>query len=107
MVTQCLKNIKKNFKEAAMSEERDDLIILTDDDGNEESYSFLDLIEYDGCEYVVLYPEREDNDGTVEILRVEDLNEEEDAYLPVDSEEVLNAVFELFKEKNKDDFDFE
>jgi uncharacterized protein YrzB (UPF0473 family) len=90
-----------------MSEERDDLIILTDDDGNEESYSFLDLIEYDGCEYVVLYPEREDNDGTVEILRVEDLNEEEDAYLPVDSEEVLNAVFELFKEKNKDDFDFE
>jgi hypothetical protein len=55
----------------------------------------------------VLYPEREDNDGTVEILRVEDLNEEEDAYLPVDSEEVLNAVFELFKEKNKDDFDFE
>jgi uncharacterized protein YrzB (UPF0473 family) len=107
MVTQCLKNFKKNFKEATMSEERDDLIILTDDDGNEESYSFLDLIEYDGCEYVVLYPEREDNDGTVEILRVEDLNEEEDAYLPVDSEEVLNAVFELFKEKNKDDFDFE
>jgi uncharacterized protein YrzB (UPF0473 family) len=92
-----------------MSEERDDLIILTDDDGNEESYSFLDLIEYDGCEYVVLYPERDeaDDDGTVEILRVEDLNEEEDAYLPVDSEEVLNAVFELFREKNKDEFEFE
>lgn len=89
-----------------MSEERDDLIYLTDDDGNEEAYSFLDLIEYDGCEYVVLYPENEESDGTVEILRVEDLNEDEDAYLPVESDEVLNAVFEIFKEKNKDEFDF-
>ncbi len=90
-----------------MNEERDDLIYLTDDEGNEEAYSFLDLIEYEGCEYVVLYPEGDDNCDTVEILRVEDLNEEEDAYIPVESEEILDAVFNIFKEKNKEDFDFE
>jgi uncharacterized protein YrzB (UPF0473 family) len=92
--------------EEIMSDERDDLIYLSDDDGNEEAYSFLDLIEYDGCEYAVLYPENNNENETVEILRVEDLNEEEDAYLPVDSEEVLNAVFELFKDRNKDNFEF-
>ncbi len=105
MVTQMQTDFKYYFG-GYMSEKIEDLIYLTDDDGNEEAYSFLDLIEYEGCEYVVLYPEDESSDGTVEILRGEDLNEEEDAYLPVDSEEVLNAVFEIFKEKNKDEFEF-
>ena len=84
----------------------DDIIYLTDDDGNEEGYIFLDLIEYDGCEYAVLYPEEGDNDDTVEILRVEDLSDEEDVYLPVGSDEILNEVFELFKAKNKDEYVF-
>lgn len=89
-----------------MSEDNN-LIYLTDDEGNEEPYSFLDLVEYDGCEYAVLYPESGEDEGTVEILRVEDLNDDEDAYLPVESEEILDAVFELFKERNKDSLDFE
>lgn len=85
-----------------MNDEANELIYLTDDDGNEEAYTFLDLIEYDGCEYAVLYPENGEDDGTVEILRVEDLNDDEDAYIPVDSEETLDAVFEIFKQQNEE-----
>ena len=84
-----------------MSEENN-LIYLSDDDGNEEAYSFLDLIEYDGCDYAVLYPQEGEDEGTVVILRVEDLNEEEDAYIPVEEEDILDTVFELFKERNQD-----
>jgi uncharacterized protein YrzB (UPF0473 family) len=82
-----------------MSENENNIIYLTDDDGNRECYEVLDLVEYDGCEYIVLYPidpEVED-DGNVIIFQLEDLNAEEDAYIPVEDEETLQAVFEIFQ----------
>ena len=41
------------------------------------------------------------------ILQVEDTDsDEEESYVSVEDEEVLNKVFEMFKEKFKDEFDF-
>ena len=96
-----------------MSEERgmeelDNVIILEDEDGNPVSMEFLDLIEYEGEEYVVLYPcEEEEQDGEVVILQIAETDDpEEEAYVSTDDEETVNAVFELFKEKFKDQFNF-
>ena len=51
--------------------------------------------------------ETDEDDGEVVILKVEDSgNEEEESYVSVDDEETLNAVFEIFKEKFKDEFNF-
>ena len=90
-------------------EELDNIIILNDEDGNEVKFEFLDLIEYEGEEYVVLLPteEEEDNDEVV-ILKVEDVEDDPDleTYVSVDDEDTLNAVFEIFKEKFKDEFNF-
>ena len=69
----------------------------------------LNLVELDGEEYVVLLPDEESNEeeGEVVILKVEDTeSEEEESYVSVDDEEVLNKVFEIFKEKFKDEFNF-
>lgn len=87
------------------------IIILSDENGEDVQFEFLDLIEYDSEEYVVLLPvveEGEENDdGEVVILKVEDSgNEEEESYVSVDDEEILNKVFEMFKEKFKDEFNF-
>ncbi len=93
-----------NFSE----EEMDNTVILNDEDGNEVEFEFLDLIEYEGEEYVVLLPmeDAEDADEVV-ILKVEDTeSEDEESYVSVDDEEVLNKVFEIFKEKFKDEFNF-
>ena len=92
-------------------EELDNVVILNDEDGNEVKFEFLDLIELDDEEYVVLLPmtaEGEEDEGEVVILKVEDIDEDtdEESYVSVDDEEVLNKVFEIFKEKFKDDFDF-
>lgn len=92
-----------------LDEELDNIIILNDEDGNEVQFEFLDLIELDGEEYVVLLPTEgeEDEDGEVVILKVEDTDsEDEESYVSVEDEDVLNKVFEIFKEKFKDDFDF-
>lgn len=91
-------------------EEVDNTIILNDENGNEVRFEFLDLIEYNNEEYVVLLPAEteEDEDGEVVILRLEDTDEEaqEESYVSVDDEETLMAVFDIFKEKFKDEFDF-
>ncbi len=86
-------------------EEESSIITLTDEDGSEVDFEFLDLIEYEGNEYVVLLPVEEDSDEVV-ILQLEETGDDEESYIGVDDEEVLTAVFEIFKEKYKDDFNF-
>ena len=93
------------------NEELDNIIILNDEDGNEVKFEFLDLVELDEEEYVVLLPvteEGEEEEGEVVILKVEDSDEEsdEESYVSIEDEDTLNKVFEIFKEKFKDDFDF-
>lgn len=93
-------------------EDLDNIVILNDEDGNEVRFEFLDLIELNNEEYVVLLPVveegEEDEEGEVVILKVEDTDEDsdEESYVSVEDEEVLNEVFEIFKERFKDDFDF-
>ena len=60
---------------------------------------------------MVLLPvleEGEEDDGEVVILKVEDSDEEsdEESYVSVDDEDTLMKVFNIFKEKFKDEFDF-
>lgn len=90
-------------------EELDNIIVLNDENGEEVKFEFLDLVELDGEEYVVLLPaeESDEEEGEVVILKVEDTeSEEEESYVSVDDEEILNKVFEMFKEKFKDEFNF-
>ncbi len=93
-------------------EELDNIVILNDENGEEVKFEFLDVVELDDEEYLVLLPvseEDEEEEGEVVILKIEDNddeNSEEESYIGVEDEEILNKVFEIFKEKFKDDFDF-
>ena len=93
------------------NEELDNIVTLNDEDGNEVKFEFLDLVELDEGEYVVLLPvseEGEEDEGEVVILKVEDSDgdSDEESYVGITDEEILNKVFEIFKEKYKDEFDF-
>ncbi|MCD7954211.1 MAG: DUF1292 domain-containing protein [Lachnospiraceae bacterium] len=92
-------------------EELDNIITLTDENGNDIQFEFLDLLEYEGEEYVILLPledEDADEDGAeVVILRLgEDNPDGTESYESVDDPQVLEAVYEVFKEKFKDEFHF-
>ena len=100
-----------NENEIYEGEDLDNIVILNDEEGNEVRFEFLDLVELEDEEYVVLLPiaeEGEEEEGEVVILKVEDIDEDtdEESYVSVDDDETLNRVFEIFKEKFKDDFDF-
>ena len=85
--------------------ENDNIIVLNDDDGNEVEFEFLDLIPYRGKEYVVLLPVSDEADEVV-ILQLEEADNETESYISVDNELTLQAVFEIFKERAKDTFNF-
>ena len=93
-------------------EELDNIVVLNDEEGKEVKFEFLDLVELDDEQYVVLLPiaeEGEEEEGEVVILKLEDNDDEtseEESYVSVDDDDILNRVFEIFKEKFKDDFDF-
>ena len=99
-------NQEENLNEG---EELDNILVLNDEEGNEVEFEFLDLIEYEGEEYVVLLPVEEESEepGEVVILKLEDTeSEDEESYVSVDDEATLNKIFEIFKEKFEDEFNF-
>lgn len=89
-------------------DELNNIIVLNDENGNEVNFEFLDLIEYNGEEYVVLLPCDEPEDGgEVVILKLENTGDEDlESYTSVDNDDDLNAVFEIFKDNFKDEFNF-
>lgn len=83
----------------------DNIVTLQNEEGKDVSFEFLDLMEYEGDEYVVLLPV-EDSEGEVVILRLDDTDDESESYTSVDDEETLAELFRIFKEKFKDEFEF-
>ena len=90
--------------EEILQEEESSILTLTDENGEDMNFEYLDCIEYNGVEYLVLMPE--DSDEIV-ILEVQPVDEENENYLAVESEEILDAVYDIFKERYKDVLQFE
>ena len=81
-----------------------EIITLEDDRGVEKDFEFLDVVEYDGDEYIILLPVEEEEQNEVMILRIESVDDENENYIGVDDEEVLQKVFDLFKKRYDEAF---
>ena len=90
--------------ETNVPEEEASILTLTDENGQDVDFEYLDCIEYQGTEYLVLIPEGEDE---IVIMEIEPVDEENENYLAVEDEAVLDAVYAIFKEKFKDILTFE
>ena len=84
-----------------------EIITLEDDLGNEKDFAFLDVVEYESEEYIILLPTEEDEQSEVMILKIESVDDDTENYVGINDEETLQKVFDIFKERYKDDFDFE
>ncbi len=81
----------------------DDIIILVDENGEEQEYEVLDTVKYDGDRYVVLIQE---NDEEVTILKVVS-DDGDDLQLESCEDDVIEEVYQIFKESNTDNYDFD
>ena len=87
-------------------EQEESILTLTDENGQDMDFEYLDCLTYEGKEYLVLMPADEPSTEIV-ILEVEPVDEENENYLAVEDEAILDAVDGLFKEKYKDILTFE
>ena len=92
--------------EEILQEEEESTLVLTDENGVDQEFEYLDCIEYEGKEYLVLIPAEEDANEIV-ILEIQPVDEENENYLAVEDEAVLYAVYGIFKERFADVLTFE
>ena len=91
--------------EELLQDEEASLITLTDDNGVETTFEYLDCIEYQGKEYLVMIPAEEDASEIV-ILEIEPVDDENENYLAVEDEAILDAVYNIFKDRYQDVLNF-
>ena len=85
-------------------EEMDNFVVLTDEEGNEVEFEFLDSVEYGDATYVILLPT---DDNGVLIMELEETEDGEESLLQINDPMIAEEVYAIFKEKNSDIFDFE
>ena len=87
--------------------DENDIITLTDEDGNQIQALFLDMVEFEEQEYAALMTMQSDEAGEIMIFRIEDSeNEDMDDYVTVEDERILQAVYQIIKERFGDEFSF-
>ncbi len=91
--------------EELLQEEEPAILTFTDEDGNDCEFEYLDCIEYEGKEYLVLTPNEEES-AEIIILEIEPVDEENENYATVQDEAILDAVYAIFKDRFKDIFTF-
>jgi uncharacterized protein YrzB (UPF0473 family) len=89
-------------------EERNDLVILVDEEGKEHDFALIDRFEYDFKEYAILVPVSYLEDEALEdeadfeeeafIFRI-DLDEGEETLIEVDDETEWNEVAAVWEER--------
>ena len=88
-----------------LMEEEESILTLTDENGVDMEFEYLDCIQYQGSEYLILMP-LEEEAAEIVILEIQPVDEENENYVAVEDEAVLDAVYGIFKERYKDVLNF-
>ncbi|MDK2926187.1 MAG: hypothetical protein PWQ41_1961 [Bacillota bacterium] len=93
-----------------MAEERDDVVVLTDEDGNEHEFEVVDYFEVDGKEYAVLLPadeETEEEEEEALIFRVEEDQEGNEILVEIEDDDEWERVASAWEEMAADEMEYE
>ena len=92
------------------TEEEQEHIWLTNEEGNEFPFDLMDVITYEGADYAVFFPAdeaAEDDDEDTEVVILKVIHNEDDTveFEGTDDEKVLDAVFNAFMENMRAAFE--
>lgn len=87
-----------------MENKDSDLIALEDSQGNELAYEILDVVPFLGKEYAVLFPVDDESDEPELVILelMSGVDDEDEELHGVDDPDILDAVFKLFLEREKE-----
>ena len=89
--------------------ENENIIVFTDDNGIDLEFELLDTMEMDGKVYIVCVPAEPEDEEIEEVIIFEAIKDEngEDGFVQLGDDDTLENVYQEFKERNSDMFDFE
>lgn len=93
-------------KETFEEDDENQYITLTDDDGNDIAFEIIDDFEYIAGRYVVLVPYEESEDEVVILEALPTETEDEFEFISIEDDALIYEIFEEFKRRNADNFDF-
>lgn len=90
----------------------DSYVYLTDENGSEYPFEFLDVITYEGEDYGIFFPATEEDDDSDEeegvvILKVIPNEDGSADFITTDDTDKLDAVFDIFMENLRRQFELE
>ena len=86
--------------------ETDDIITLTDEDGEEKQFQLLGSCELDGVEYLAMVPLDEDKEEYVILKREADENGEV-MLVTIDDDEEFDRVADIFEDELFGEIDYD
>ncbi len=91
------------------SEENSNLIDLIDEEGNTVPFEHLDTVQIDGDDYIICIPYDDEEEEVTEIalFKIDKDADSEDCLSQVVDDALANRIYEEFKKRNRDRFDFE
>ena len=75
--------------------EKDNIVLLTDDEGNEVEFEHIDSIELNDNFYVILLPVKEPDDGVV-ILKFDIDEDENEILVGIDDDDEAQQVLDAY-----------
>ncbi len=86
-----------------------DVIVLTDENGNEIELEHLDTVEYNGGTYMAFIPADMTLEDSYEliIMKVEEDESGEEMLVTLDDEDELDEMFQIFSERLEESFEEE
>ena len=85
--------------------EKNVIFTLEDDLGNEVEFELLDVITYKNDEYAVLIENTPDVQDLT-ILKIDSIDDQEEVYVGIDDESLVQKIFDIFKKNHPDDFNY-
>lgn len=85
-------------------EQLDFTVKIKDTDGVSAKYEFLDIVFHENVEYLVVEPL--DDEGYLDFFKVNVIGDDE-TYDRVTNESIQEILFDVFKLKNEDEYDFD
>ena len=85
------------------------LIDLIDEDGDTVTFEHLDTVKVGGGEYIICIPFDDDEEEVTEIaiFKIDKDKNSEDCLSQVTDDELASRIYDEFKRRNLDKFDFE
>lgn len=83
-----------------------EIIAFTDENGEEFPFEVIDRLTYQERQYVVMLPAEDPDCDEFLIMQAVPVNREVEEYLVIEENEVLQAVFALFRERHAGEYQF-